>query len=115
MTTTDPPRRRLLSRAALGIVAAAVAGAVLYGTLAPASKVAGVCPGAARGLAARLKPLAGGEVAAVTIAPEPRRALPLAFERADGNKTALADFRGRAVLLNLWATWCVPCRAEMPA
>ena len=43
------------------------------------------------------------------------QALPLAFERPDGSKTTLADFRGRAVLLNLWATWCVPCRAEMPA
>ena len=30
-------------------------------------------------------------------------------------KLTLADFKGRAVLLNLWATWCVPCRAEMPA
>jgi len=115
MTTTDPPRRRLLSRAALGIVAAAVAGAVLYGTLAPASKVAGACPAASKALAAKLKPLARGEVAAVTIAPEPRQALPLAFERADGNRTGLADFRGRALLLNLWATWCVPCRAEMPS
>ena len=30
-------------------------------------------------------------------------------------KLTLADFKGRAVLLNLWATWCIPCRAEMPA
>lgn len=31
-----------------------------------------------------------------------------------GNEVSLADYRGRAVLLNLWATWCPPCRAEMP-
>ena len=34
---------------------------------------------------------------------------------ADGKPRTLADFRGRTVLLNLWATWCVPCRKEMPA
>ena len=34
---------------------------------------------------------------------------------ANGAKRTLADFKGRAVVLNLWATWCVPCRAEMPA
>ncbi|MGH8222149.1 MAG: TlpA family protein disulfide reductase [Woeseiaceae bacterium] len=39
----------------------------------------------------------------------------LAFEDGAGRKRALADFRGRAVLLNIWATWCVPCREEMPA
>lgn len=32
----------------------------------------------------------------------------------DGESVALADYRGEAVLLNLWATWCPPCRAEMP-
>ena len=39
----------------------------------------------------------------------------IAFEGPGGAKLSLADFRGKALLLNLWATWCVPCRAEMPA
>lgn len=38
-----------------------------------------------------------------------------AFSRADGSTVTLADFRGRPVLVNLWATWCAPCIAEMPA
>jgi thiol-disulfide isomerase/thioredoxin len=36
------------------------------------------------------------------------------FEDGEGNENTLADFRGRTVLLNVWATWCVPCREEMP-
>jgi len=36
------------------------------------------------------------------------------FVDGKGRATTLVDFRGRAVLLNLWATWCVPCREEMP-
>jgi thiol-disulfide isomerase/thioredoxin len=115
MTTKGNPPRRLLLPAALGVFAVLVAGAVLYGTLAPAGKVAGACPATSKALAAKLAPLAKGDVAAVTIASEPTEALPLAFERANGSQATLADFRGRALLLNLWATWCVPCRAEMPA
>jgi thiol-disulfide isomerase/thioredoxin len=38
-----------------------------------------------------------------------------AFEDAAGQRRSLADFRGRYVLLNVWATWCAPCREEMPA
>jgi thiol-disulfide isomerase/thioredoxin/uncharacterized membrane protein len=38
-----------------------------------------------------------------------------AFTRENGSKATLADFRGKPVLVNLWATWCAPCVAEMPA
>ena len=45
----------------------------------------------------------------------PRRPPEMAFKSPDGAPLTLADFKGRALVLNLWATWCVPCRAEMPA
>ncbi len=38
----------------------------------------------------------------------------LPFTDAAGKKLSLADFRGKPVLLNLWATWCIPCIKEMP-
>jgi thiol-disulfide isomerase/thioredoxin len=44
----------------------------------------------------------------------PRELPPLRFATASGRRLTLADFRGEAVLLNLWATWCAPCRQEMP-
>jgi thiol-disulfide isomerase/thioredoxin len=66
-------------------------------------------------LAKKLKPLAQGEVAALTMATQPLRLPNLAFTDADGAMRSLADFRGSTVLVNLWATWCVPCRREMPA
>jgi thiol-disulfide isomerase/thioredoxin len=47
--------------------------------------------------------------------PTPRPVPPLAFVDGEGAARTLADFKGRVVLLNIWATWCVPCRAEMPA
>lgn len=46
---------------------------------------------------------------------EPRQLPEIWFEDGEGRKLALADFGGKVVLLNVWATWCPPCRKEMPS
>ena len=46
--------------------------------------------------------------------PNPLETPPITFQAGSGRELVLDDFRGRVVLLNLWATWCAPCRAEMP-
>ncbi len=113
-------RAPLVSRA-VAFAAVALAGValafVLYGIKAPGGKVTAespACPGTAE-LAAQLKPLVHGEIAALTLASQPKPLPELTFTTPDGTKASLADFKGRTVLLNLWATWCVPCRQEMPA
>lgn len=99
---------------ALGVVAAlGLAGvAAFYSGLGDAGN--GSCSAAAK-TAARMAPLAKGEVAAVEIRSRPEPAPELSFTGPDGKPLTLADFRGRTVLVNLWATWCAPCLKEMPA
>jgi len=114
---SDPPSkpRRALAIGAVALLACfAVAGAV-YGLRGFARNPEDVGCRSAADLAQRIAPLVRGEVAALTLADPPRRLPPLAFTDAAAQPKTLADWRGRTILLNLWATWCVPCRKEMPA
>ena len=54
----------------------------------------------------------GADGFAIHDMPSPVPELP--FRRGDGSSATLENFRGKVVLLNIWATWCVPCRKEMP-
>jgi thiol-disulfide isomerase/thioredoxin len=120
MTETETPKsqntmKMIAAALALGVLAGA---AVLYvkgqasGNAAVAD--AGGCEINAA-LAASLNAAAKGGVAAMLPVSEPQSLAALAFNGPDGKLKSLADFKGKTVLLNLWATWCVPCREEMPA
>jgi len=105
--------RRAVSMVVLCGTLAVLAG--IYGIAGLRSNPADAACQPAVNAATQIAPLAHGEVAALAVAHTPFRVPDLAFKDATGQRRTLADWRGRTVLLNLWATWCVPCRREMPA
>ena len=115
----DAPRTYAKKRIALivagGVVGVAVGLAGVYG-IGRLTGNAGADPACQASVetAHRMAPLVRGEVAAVSVAQAPKSLPRLAFKDGHGADKSLADWRGRTVLLNLWATWCVPCRKEMP-
>jgi thiol-disulfide isomerase/thioredoxin len=96
-------------------IAVGLAGIYGIGRLTGNAGSAGAACKASVETAKRITPLIRGEVAAVAVASAPKLLPALAFDDENGAKKTLADWRGRTVLFNLWATWCVPCRKEMPA
>lgn len=119
---TEPPirtRPRLTGKPVL-IAAAAIVGALVgigavYGIGGFERNAQDQACQAAVAKAKQIAPLAHGEVAAVSVATKPLMVPNLAFIDRAGVSHTLSEWRGRTVLLNLWATWCVPCRREMPA
>ncbi|SDU40711.1 TlpA disulfide reductase family protein [Stappia sp. ES.058] len=105
------------------IVFAALAALVLLAGLAAVYVIGGPdgnqqqtasCTGALQ-VAETIAAKATGEVAAFLPARKPLSLADLAFKDDSGADRTVADFAGRTILLNLWATWCAPCRKEMPA
>ena len=107
-------RRQLIARGIVGLIGTLAVLAGVYGIDRLRSNPADATCQPAVNEAARLAPLVHGEVAALTMAQKPFTVPDVAFKDAEGHDRKLDDWRGRTVLLNLWATWCVPCRKEMP-
>jgi len=92
--------------AIFGLVVLALAAAGAYRALSS---------GGGAGSASTSDLAGGGGAPRIKRAETPRPLPELHFVDGTGARHSLADFRGRVILLNVWATWCVPCREEMPA
>ncbi len=103
----------LLVAAILGVTSGGIA--VYLNNASPANdETASACTISQERRAA-LNAAAQGQVAAFAVVDDARPAPMMAFLDGEGLPRTIEDWRGRTVLFNLWATWCAPCREEMPA
>lgn len=93
--------------ALLGVVILGISAGAVYHELTSPGKSANSAP--VPGIAETGGALEAGRTGSGQTLPD------LRFIDGVGAPRSLSDFRGRVILLNLWATWCVPCRKEMPA
>lgn len=116
-----PARRKLAAIFGLAVLAGVLVGAVAVyvkerpsgndGAQAAADAICAKQADAAKAL----DKVATGQVAAMQASHPPSSVAALAFNGPDGKPTTIADFKGKTLLVNLWASWCAPCREEMPA
>jgi thiol-disulfide isomerase/thioredoxin len=117
----EPKKRNPVRMALVGVILVGVA-AVLYVIATASFKPSGLggLLEFKKGAQAKLETSTDltrfktGTLAKLDVPAAPRPAPDTVFTTLDGKPTTLADFKGRVVVMNLWATWCAPCKAEMP-
>ncbi|MBL8906231.1 MAG: TlpA family protein disulfide reductase [Rhizobiales bacterium] len=102
-----PPRNRSFWLIGLAILCAGALGVYLIAGEPRKETLTGQPAGA-------LRELAKGPMAAFVVKPAGEPITNIVFQDESGADTSLDKWKGRVVLLNLWATWCAPCRKEMP-
>jgi len=120
-TKSKLPTLRLVALAAVAGILVGTTALYVMGGLAGnqsggdvVTQAAASCPAQAARVAA-IDPLITGDVAALLPAEDAQSVIDLSFKGPDGNPLTLEQFTGKVTLVNLWATWCAPCREEMPA
>ena len=108
LTQSTRSRRLLIAATATATAILLLALGLEYGSQVPDLGKADRQPVPTEGSGSAANPLA------LSVFEQPRPVPEIRFKDDQGRDLTLANFRGRVVLLNIWATWCVPCRKEMP-